>query len=368
MSMFDEGALIDALSAAANGFEISNDATDRILSEAQASVPAARSFTAPAFLRHPGRARTFVMAAALVVVVSAISLPLLRSEGVQPKTAVEVHGAEARAGSQLSVTGTGFTKTLVQSPRPVSAAASSTSSGSATGLSDSSLSLSPKIESNGSVALTVGVGHVESSLTKLGDLVTSDGGFVLSTKANARTRGSGEFSNGTIVLQVPQRTFATLVTQVQRVGHSRSIVTSSTDVTSQYVDLRALITALEASRRQYLSIMTRATSISDILAVQSQLNVLQSQIEQFQGQMNVLNSETTYGTLTVNLTEAGQPSNVTPHRSGLAKAWHDAVAGFVAGFEWLIRLSGPVLFAVLCLGTLFALGRFVRRAARRRRI
>jgi hypothetical protein len=162
--------------------------------------------------------------------------------------------------------------------------------------------------------------------------------------------------------------FTKFVSQVQRVGHATSVLTSSSDVTSQYVNLRARIGALNASRQQYLAIMARATSISGILAVQNQLDAIQSQIEQYQGQLNVLNHATTFGTLTVTLVQSGQAQHVTHQRSGLSKAWNDAVHGFVDGFEWVIRIAGPLLFGVLFLGALVLLGRVGWRVARRRRI
>jgi hypothetical protein len=365
--MIDEGVLSDALNGVANSFEISNDATDRILSETRAGVPNSRSFHAPDFVRQPGRGRTFLIAAVLILVVGGISLPLFRGEGSPIKSAVTVGGAPARFGAVVNgASGATVHKTLAA--RPFAPAFSSQVTLTATGIKSAATTLSPKIESTGSVELTVGRGNIESALSKLNALVTGDGGYVDSTQANVGSGASDNFSYGTIVLQVPQRTFATLVSQVQRVGHTTSVNTNSTDVTAQYVDLRAHITALEASRQQYLLIMTKATSISDILAVQNQLNTLQSQIEQLQGQLNVLNHETTYGSLTVALTEAGHPSNGPHHRSGLAKAWHDAVSGFVAGFEWLIRVSGPILFAVLMLGALWFIGRFGRRAYQRRRL
>jgi hypothetical protein len=234
-------------------------------------------------------------------------------------------------------------------------------------LAPGSAGMSQRIESSGSVDLSVKGGQIEPKFTVLGALVSGDGGSVISTQAQVGNRTSSHFAYGIIVLQVPQRMFSSLVNQVQHVGHATSINTSSTNVTGQYVDLRARIAAQEASRRQYLTIMTRAGSISDVLAVQRQLDTIQSQIEQLQGQLNVLNNQTTYGSLTVNLTTSTQPPIVV-HRSGLSKAWHDAISGFVAGFEWLIRISGPVLFAVLCLGALLAVGRFAWRVTRRRRI
>jgi hypothetical protein len=147
------------------------------------------------------------------------------------------------------------------------------------------------------------------------------------------------------------------VSQVQQTGHATSVTTTSTDVTGQYVDLQARIAALQASRQQYLTIMAQATSIGDI----------QSQIEQLQGQLAVLTVETTYGTLTVSLVEAGQrPLPPLSPRTGLDKAWHDGIDGFVSGFEWLLRIAGMTLFVLLCSAAVFVLGRWVWRATRRR--
>ena len=369
MTMIDERALSDALNEVANSFEISKEATDRILSEARTGAPPSRRFHAPDFLHQPGRGRSFLLAAVLVLVVGGITIPLFRGEGNPTKNALTVHGASPSTTipglAANGTSGVAGQKTLGAVPfAPSSGQVSVTGPG----IKSAAANLSPRIESNGSVELKVARGHIELALSKLSSLVTGDGGYVESTRANVGSRPPGNFSYATIVLQVPQRTFATLVAQVQRVGHTSSVSTSSNDVTAQYVDLKARITALEASRQQYLLIMTRATSISDILAVQNQLDNLQSQIEQLQGQLNVLNHETTYGSLTVMLTEAGSPSNTPHHRSGFAKAWHDAVSGFVAGFEWLIRVSGPTLFAVLMLGALWFIGRFARRAYQRRRL
>ena len=158
------------------------------------------------------------------------------------------------------------------------------------------------------------------------------------------------------MLEVPQTSFHHLVAQVQRVGHTTSLSTNSNNVTSQYVDYQARISALKVSLNQYLAIMTRATTITAILAVQAQINQIQSQIEQEQGQLNVLNHQTTYASLTV---QRRHSVATTPRRrsaSGLDKAFHDSVSGFVTGFEWLIRLAGPVLFALIALGVLSLVG------------
>lgn len=368
--MIDEDVLSEALRDAADTMEIPEGATDRILAAAQTRVPTRR----PHRLRHlvpagkPGRIA--LLAAAVIVVAGGISVPLLSSTTGPPKTVAagpSSVGSPLRGSAGSASAGTGVSGPISAGAVPAPASGPNVPvSPTAPSLPPGSVGQSAKVEAKGSVSLTIADGSLQSVLGKLTNLVAGDGGFVASTQAQIGP-GAGNSSTGSVVLQVPEPSFASLVAQVQKVGHAGSVTTTSTDVTGQVVDLQARITALQASRQQYLTILSKATSIGDILAVQSQLDSLQTQIEQLQGQLDVLNSETTYGTLTVSLTESGQRP-VAPARqsTGLIKAWHDGIGGFVAGFEWLIRIAGPTLFALLCLVALVALGRFAWRAVRRR--
>jgi hypothetical protein len=182
-----------------------------------------------------------------------------------------------------------------------------------------------RIEQTGSLDLTVSRGALSSTVARLTALATANDGFVASSQ------------------------------------------TAANDVTGQYNDLQDRITALEASRQQYLTIMTKASSIGDVLAVQAQLDSLQSQLEQLQGQLAALGSETDYSKVTTVVSEAGLPHHhpATVGHSGLGKAWHDSVHGFVAGAEGLVRIAGPALFALLCLGALLLGGQIFWRRLQR---
>lgn len=370
MTMIDEVVLRRAIVDAADGFKVSRDAREQILNAAKEDEPEARASRGPTFLRPQGRSRTMLVAAALLLVVGAISWPLLRGEGSNAPTALASRTVHGNGGVTFGPSTAGEKVVQGNLGSPVATGTAYQSRVTITGTSAvaTKVGTSPKIESTGNVDLRIGKGQVEVAFAKLTRMASGDRGFVVSSQERVGTNSAGKFSYGIMVLEVPQRSFDTLVTQVQHAGHATSVATSSADVTSQYVDLRARISAAEASRAQYLTIMSKARSIGDILAVQSQLNNLQSQIEQFQGQLNVLNNATTYGTLTVSLTEAGQQPNAVTSRSGFAKAWHDAVRGFVAGFEWVVRLAGPALFALIALSVAFVIVRYARRTIRRRRI
>jgi hypothetical protein len=376
MTTFDEEQLQQALRETADGFAVSGGAMDRILDEARESPDSEKQPRIRSLVERNGRVRSSVMAAAACVVVLAVAVPLFNSEGIPKVDAhnnalkvVNTHGAPATANptAQISgVQGTGFTNT--SGSVVVVPTSSKTIGKSGVNASEASLVTSLRVEEVGTIQLTVGGQKFQSTLTQLTDFATTDGGFVASTQSHIGTKASHSFSTGTIVLQVPEHNFTMLVDQVRHAGFATSVVTSANDVTGQYVDLQARISALQVSRTQYLKIMSRTNSIGGILSVQEQLDSIQSQIEQYQAQLNLLNSETTYATLTVSLSESGH--QVIVHKqpaTGVDKAWHESLHGFAAGFEWLIRIAGPLLFALLVLAALLALGRLMWRATERRR-
>jgi hypothetical protein len=370
--MLDEAFLSEALRDAAEAIDLPEGATDRVLAAARTSAVSTRSLDGHTLVSQNRRGRRVLVAAVVVVAVGGITAsvegvsthgPASSSKAMQmttPKIGIgrssAPGGGATAGGSRLS--GAGPTTGQPAPHSPVRSVPSGI------------VGQSAKVEANGSVDLTIGDGTLQSVLGELTALASAVGGFISSTQAQLGDAGSGTPASGTIVLRVPEANFGTTVTQAQRYGHATSVTTSSEDVTGQYVNLQAQIAALQASRQQYLTIMTRASSIGDILAVQNQIDSIQSDIDQLQGQLNVLDNETTYGTLTVALTEAGKrpPPAVRPRpaSSGLTRAWDRSVGGFVSGFEWIVRIAGPLLLVLLCLAGLLFLGRFTWRVARRR--
>jgi hypothetical protein len=381
MTMIDEQVLSDWMHDAADSIDLPEGAVERILEASQVVVlegRAPRPGRRPSFgrsdARSDGRSRRWVLAPVAVALVGALigisvasSHPTSSSGPMASSSAgPAVHGTTSGPAIYAPSNGADRAPTNLGGSAGAPASGPTPSSNSVPSLPSGSVGQSAKVESTGTIDLTIGNGKLQSVLNSLTYLAVGAGGFVANTQAQVGAGATGTPSSGSIVLRVPEASFARIVAQVQRDGHATSVNTTSTDVTGQYVDLQARIAALQASRQQYLNIMAQATSIGDILSVQSQLDTLQSQIEQLQGQLSVLDNETTYGSLTVTLSESGRrPTPPVPPRAGLDKAWDDGIGGFVSGFEWLIRIGGTTLFVLLCLGVLLVLGRWVWRTARR---
>jgi hypothetical protein len=221
---------------------------------------------------------------------------------------------------------------------------------------------SAKVVKTGSVSLEVQPKGVGPTMTRLGGMATGLGGYVADTK----TAEGGDDPSGSVTLRVPVDTFEQLIGQVRGLGTVKSSTTHGQDVTAQYADIQARLTALSATRDQLLTVLRKASAIGDILAVQDRLNDVQTQIDQLQGQQKVLDDQTSMASLSVDVAPKGTTPKTPSTPTGIGKAWNDARHGFTSGVEDILAASGTILVVLLVLAALAALARLGWQAARRR--
>jgi hypothetical protein len=106
----------------------------------------------------------------------------------------------------------------------------------------------------------------------------------------------------TATIRVPEAQFETVVESLRAVGERvlREKVTGQ-DVTEEFVDLQARIRTKKAVEGQYLEIMKQAKSVEDVLAVQEKLGAIRSEIEQLEGRLRFLESQTSMSTIKITL-------------------------------------------------------------------
>lgn len=221
-----------------------------------------------------------------------------------------------------------------------------------------------RVIQTGQVSLEVPRGRVTSALDRLSAIAAGVGGYL----SDSRSDSGAESPNGTSTLRVPVADFSSVLVQVRRIGHVTSLSSQAQDVTSQYVDLGARITALEQERATFLTLLSKATTIGDTLAVQQQIQPVQTQIEQLQGQQKLLADRSDLATLAVTVSEVNATVVAPPvkhHPGGFVKAWHSAVHGFNRGLQGLISIAGGLLLAIIVLAFLAVIGRQGYRLIRR---
>jgi hypothetical protein len=186
-----------------------------------------------------------------------------------------------------------------------------------------------RIIKQGMVSLEVDEGGYEGAFSRLVAAATRLGGTVVATTSISASEG---VTSGSVTLRVPAENYEQLLVAVGEIGRVRRQQVSAQDVGTEYVDLQSRLTHLQAQERFYLALIDRAQTIGDAIAIQQQLESLQSQLEQVKGRIRYLDERTAFSTLTVELLEPGAslPASAEPGaRPTLARYWANATDAFV---------------------------------------
>jgi Domain of unknown function (DUF4349) len=204
------------------------------------------------------------------------------------------------------------------------------------------------------------VEDVDASLTKLTNLMKSQGGYV---------SGSYRYTDTstpylTVTFRVPAASFDAAVLALRAEGTVLSEQISTYEVTMQLVDLEARLRNLRASEAALLTLMARATSVSDVLAVQTQLTAVRSDIESYDAQRVAIADQVAMTTISVTISPVGSSIGNATNGFDLGKEVSRAVANLIAVGRTVIVAAINLVIVVLPIALIGALaGGLLGRAA-----
>lgn len=172
-----------------------------------------------------------------------------------------------------------------------------------------------------------------------------------------------------ITVRVPADELDDAITALRDAGEVTSSTISRQDVTDQAVDLRARISAGEASVARLTELMTQAGDVADLIAAETALSERQAALEADRQQLAALEGQVQLSTLSVQLsprttTVEADPAGFT---DGVVAGWNGLVAtlnglvvaiGFLLPWLAVLAIAGAVVWGVV---------RLVRRSRRRPR-
>jgi hypothetical protein len=185
--------------------------------------------------------------------------------------------------------------------------------------------------------ITLEVEDIAGTIDKVAQLAEELGGYVVSSQKNGDAgEVSGSVSgeapvpvntSGSISIRVPADKFDEAYGKLRQLAITvPNESTQATDVTEQYVDLQARLNNLEATEAQYLTLMEKAQTVEDMLAVQQQLSNVRGEIEQIKGQMLYLERTSDMALIQVTLQKTAPLSEPW----GISSAFKSAVRGLTA--------------------------------------
>ena len=216
----------------------------------------------------------------------------------------------------------------------------------------------PQVIRQAQLTITVGSGLFDSKLATVRQLVQLEQGFISGTDAQSNPVTNDQIRTGVISFMVPAAKFDETIDKLATMGKVQNEHISGQDVSAQYVDLQARLANQEAQRNAMLALLKKAQSISDIIAVQTQIGQITGQIEQLKGQIQYIEHNTSYSTVTVNLLESGAPIQTARQDSwGFASALSDAAHNFVTTVNYVITGLGAIGPILILLGLGYLLWR-----------
>lgn len=216
----------------------------------------------------------------------------------------------------------------------------------------------PQVIKQASLSISVSSGSFDTRLAAVRALVESEQGFISGTEAQANPEVDQHIRSGVVTFMVPSGKFDDAIDQLSKLGTVQNEHISGQDVSAQYVDLQARLANEEAQRDAMLVLLKRAQSISDIITIQTQLGQITQQIEELKGQIQYLDHNTAFSTISVNIIEAGAPAAVQQQDSwGFVTALSDAAHNFVTTINYIVSGLGAIGPIVIVLGMGYLLWR-----------
>jgi hypothetical protein len=219
----------------------------------------------------------------------------------------------------------------------------------------------PRVIQTASLTVSVARGRFDETVDEARSVAARFGGFVVSSTASQGSEN--RLVRGTLVVRVPARSYADTVRSIAGLGRVEARDESGQDVSQEFVDLEARVRHLRAVETQLLELLERANTVAAALAVQSQLNQVQLELEQARGRLQYLDDQVSYATISLALHERLPGAVEDKGRWGIVDAWRTAVHNVVAVVGWTFVAVATVAPALVLLLVAYLIG---RRVVRRR--
>ncbi|MCR5467600.1 MAG: DUF4349 domain-containing protein [Lachnospiraceae bacterium] len=137
---------------------------------------------------------------------------------------------------------------------------------------------------------------------------------------------------------------------------------SSEDVTLSYVDTESRLKALKTERDSLLAILEKAESVEAIIAVQSELNNVNYQIEYYESSLRMMDNKVDYTTVNISIDEVTREVPVeTTMGQEIAEKFLSSIDGLKSFFRNLIvGLLGNSVIIVIVIAVVFAVVKIVK--------
>lgn len=201
----------------------------------------------------------------------------------------------------------------------------------------------------------------DETIETIRSAIASSGGFIAAATVEDNSiynSYSGRYA--TITARVPAEKYTSFLQTAAAAGNVTYRNEYSQDVTSDYVDLEARLTALKAQEARLLELMAVAADMQDIILIQQQLSDVQYEIEYYTSLQRTYDDLVAYSTIVLYVSEVKEWTPPEPETFGsrivaaLRNTWRNVVEGakdfvifFIGALPALIFLAVIAVVVIL---------------------
>ena len=199
-------------------------------------------------------------------------------------------------------------------------------------------------------SISIAVDDIDGTVENVDTILAKYKGETLSMQDS----GKGKERGVVLALRVEETDFDAFYQELKNLdGEYEYSNISSNDVTEAVLDMEARLKNLKSVETQYLSILKKATTVSDTLAVQRELTTVRSEIEYLESSLDNMERQTDYSTVYLTITQSSTGSSLTDEEwrpAGILKDASRALVDFAkflgTAIIWVLVFS-PVVAAVV---------------------
>lgn len=194
--------------------------------------------------------------------------------------------------------------------------------------------------------MRVQVDDVDSAAREATAVATQAGGFV----GGDQRRSADADAVAELELRVPAAKFTGVVEEIAKLGRQQSRQIDTQDVTEETVDLEARITSQRARVESARRLLSRATSITDLVSLENELGRREADLASLEAKKRRLADLTALSTITVSLAGPAAKDTEDEAETGFLVGLRGGWKAFLVSMTVLLTVLGALLPWLVALG------------------
>ena len=196
--------------------------------------------------------------------------------------------------------------------------------------------------------ISITVGDVDAAAAKVRTIAASAKGMVTAESISSEPDDPALGGFSTITISVPTAELDATLDRLAEIGKVHSRNASTDDVTAQYVDTESRVKTMQASVDRVRALMTQATKLGDVVALEAELSRRQADLEATQSQLAALEDSVALSPVDVRLSTDEQVLEEADDSTGFLAGLEAGWTAFTGSVTVLLTLVGAILpFAVV---------------------